>query len=130
MALFGTEEWVDLLKVEVSKDKELPKAGKGFDAAIQFVVKSAGKRGELAFWAHMKDGKILEAAANDVNKKAEYVITGDYSVWQDIVAGKQDPIQAIMLKKLVFEGNIQMVMKYIKAVNLIMESVKRIPTDF
>ena len=130
MALFGSDEWVDALKVEVGRDKELPRAGKGFDATIQFKVTGAGKRGEVDFWAHMKDGKILESAAGDVGKKAEYVITGDYSIWQDIVAGRLDPIQAIMVKKLVFEGNIQTVMKYIKAVTLIMESVKRIPTDW
>lgn len=130
MALFGSEEWVRTLTAIVNADKELPRAGKGFDAPIQFIVKDAGKRGEVAFWSYMKDGKILDAAAGDVNKKAEYVITGDYAVWQDIVAGRQDPIQAIMVKKLVFEGNIQTVMKYIKAVNLIMESVKRVPTEF
>ena len=44
--------------------------------------------------------------------------------------GKQDPLQAIMVKKLVFEGNMQTIMKYIKAVNLMMESVKNVPTDF
>ena len=32
MALFGSDEWVDALKVDVGRDKELPRAGKGFDA--------------------------------------------------------------------------------------------------
>lgn len=129
MALFGNEEWVKALTAVVNADKELPRAGKGFDAAIQFVVKDAGERGEVAFWAHMKDGRILEAACG-VGESSEYMLTGGYAVWQDIVAGRQDPIQAIMVKKLVFEGNIQTVMKYIKAVNLIMESVKRVPTEW
>lgn len=130
MALFGSEEWVKGLTAVVNANKELPRAGKGFNAPIQFIVKDAGGRGEVAFWSYMKDGKILDTAAGEVNDEAEYVLIGDYSVWQDIVAGKQDPIQAIMVKKLVFEGNIQTVMKYIKAVNLVMESVKLVPTEF
>ncbi|MBM3956873.1 MAG: hypothetical protein FJ313_02330, partial [Gemmatimonadetes bacterium] len=77
MALFGSEEWVKALTAVVNADKELPRAGKGFDAAIQFVVKDDGGRGEVAFWAHMKDGRILEATAGEVNDKAEYLLTGD-----------------------------------------------------
>jgi hypothetical protein len=35
-----------------------------------------------------------------------------------------------MIKKLTFEGNMQTIMKYIKAVNLLMANVQRVPTDF
>ena len=128
MALFGSQDWVDLLKAEVNGNKDMIKAGKGFDATIQFVA-TGGRKGELAFWTHMKDGAVLEAVAGE-KKKCEYTVTGDYSIWREIIEGKQDPLQAIMVKKLVFEGNMQTVMKYIKAVNLVMECVKSVKTEF
>jgi putative sterol carrier protein len=105
MSLFASEEWADELKAQVNVDKEMPKAGKGFDATIQFIIEGAGDRGD-------------------------YTVCGDYSVWKDIVEGRQDPLQAIMIKKLTFEGNMQTIMKYIKAVNLLMENVKHVPTEF
>lgn len=129
MAQFGSQEWVDALKAKVNTNKELPKAGKGFDASIQFIVTRPGKKSDLKFWTHMKDGKVIEAVAGD-EKKCEFTLTGDYDVWKDIVTGKQDPINAIMLKKLTFQGDMQTVMRYIKAVNLVMESVKKTPAQF
>jgi len=129
MSLFASEEWADELKAQVNVDKEMPKAGKGFDATIQFIIEGAGDRGDLPFWTRMKDGKVLEVHANE-KKKCDYTVCGDYSVWKDIVEGRQDPLQAIMIKKLTFEGNMQTIMKYIKAVNLLMENVKHVPTEF
>ncbi len=128
MALFASEEWAALLKDEINANKEMAKAGKGFNATIQFVIQGAGKRGDLPFWTHMKDGNILELSTG--KKDCDYVVAGDYAVWKEIVEGNQDPLQAIMVKKLTFEGNMQVIMKYIKAVNLMMESVKNVPTEF
>lgn len=128
MALFASDEWAEMLKKEVNSDKEMAKAGKGFDATIQFMIKNAGKRGDLPFWTHLKDGRVLEI--NSGEAECDYIVSGEYPVWQEIVEGKQDPLQAIMVKKLVFEGNMQTIMKYIKAVNLLMEAVKRVPTKF
>jgi putative sterol carrier protein len=31
---------------------------------------------------------------------ADYVVTGKYSIWKDIVEGKQEPLRAIMTRKL------------------------------
>ena len=129
MALFASEEWADSLMSSVNADKEMPKAGKGFDATIQFLIEGAGKRGDLPFWTHMKDGKVLEVHANE-QKECDYTVAGDYAVWKDIVEGRQDPLQAIMIKKLTFQGNMQTIMKYIKAVNLLMANVQRVPTEF
>ncbi|MBU1670659.1 MAG: SCP2 sterol-binding domain-containing protein [Actinobacteria bacterium] len=128
MAQFGSQEWVELLKTTVNKDKELPRAGKGFDATIHFVATGA-KGGDIHFWTHMKDGAVLEAVSGE-DRKCDFTLTGDYALWKEVVAGKQDPLQAIMTKKLLFEGNMQTVMKYIKAVNLVMESVKKVSTSW
>ena len=128
MALFASEEWAELLAEEINGDKAMAKAAKGFDATIQFTIQNAGDRGELPFWTHMKDGKVLEVHTGE--EKCEYVVAGDYAVWKDIVDGNQDPLQAIMVKKLTFEGNMQIIMKYIKAVNQMMEDVKKVPTEF
>jgi len=129
MAKFASQEWVDLLKEDVNKNKELPKAGKGFDADIHFVVTGAGKKGDLHFWTHMKDGRVLEAVAGE-DRKCAYTLTGDLDTWKELVGGGLDPINAIMIKRLTFEGDMQTVMRYIKAVNLVMESVKQVPAEF
>ena len=128
MALFASDEWVDALKHETNADAEMARAAKGFDATIQFIINNADERGNLLFWTYIKDGTFLEIQSGE--KECDYTITGEYPVWKDIVEGKQDPLQAIMTKKLVFEGNMQTIMKYIKAVNMLMEAIQRVPTEF
>ena len=128
MALFASEEWAQLLAEQINGDKEMKKAAKGFDATIQFTIQNAGDRGDLPFWTHMKDGKVLELETGE--KKCDFNIAGDYAVWKEIVEGRQDPIQAIMVKQLTFEGNMQVIMRYIKAVNQMLEDVKKVPTEF
>ena len=128
MVLFASDEWVEALKEEANANAEIARAAKGFDATIQFTVMNTGERGNLPFWTYMKDGTFLEVRSGE--KECDYTITGEYAVWKDIVEGKQDPLQAIMIKKLVFEGNMQTIMKYIKAINLLLEAMQLVPTEF
>ena len=39
----------------------------------------AGKRGDLSFWTHMKEGKILELVSGE-KRKCDYTVSGDYAV--------------------------------------------------
>lgn len=129
MTLFASEEWASALMESVNADEEMAKAGKGFDATIQFMIEGAGDRGNLPFWTHLKDGRFLEVHANS-QKQCDYAVCGDYAVWKDIVEGRQEPLQAIAIKKLTFEGDMRTIMKYINAVNLLMENVQKVPTEF
>jgi len=128
MALFASDKWVEALQEEANADEEMARAAKGFDATIQFLIENAGDRGNLPFWIHMEDGQFLEVRSG--KKECDYTITGEYPVWKEILEGKRDPLQAIMARKLLFEGNMQAIMKYIKAVSLLMEAVQRVPTEF
>jgi hypothetical protein len=78
MALFASDEWAKALQKEINANRELAKAGKGFDATIQFMIKGAGKLGDIPFWTHMKDGKVLEVSSG--KKKWDYTVSGDHGV--------------------------------------------------
>ena len=49
MALFPSDEWAKAMHKEINANKEMAKAGKGFDATIQSMIKGAGKRGDIPF---------------------------------------------------------------------------------
>ena len=65
-----------------------------------------------------------------VKKDADMKIEGPYEVWKEVVSGNKDPIKAIMNKEFVFEGDLKKVMKYMKAVKLLMDNVQKVPTDW
>ena len=127
--LLASSEWVESFKQKVNSNKEMTMVAKGLDATIRFVIQEAGDRGDISVWTHLKDGIVLEAQAGD-ERESDFSVAGDYSVWRDIIEGREDPIEAVMSQRLSFEGDRQVIMKYLKAVDLIMESIKAVPTEF
>lgn len=129
MARFLSDEWIGLMMEEVNSNMELPAAGKGLDACIQFSGTGPGTGESIYFWVHLKDGRMLHAAHGKADS-CDFLLSGDRPVWRSIIEGNEDPLDAIMEKKLLFEGNVQTVMKYVKAIGILIESAGKVPTDF
>ncbi|MBN1289224.1 MAG: SCP2 sterol-binding domain-containing protein [Actinobacteria bacterium] len=129
MALFVSDNWAFALKTEINNDREIPSAGKGFNAVIQFVVNNAGPRGDLPFWMEVKNGRVTSLAPGEKDKY-DFSVTGGYGVWKDISLGNMDALQALMAKKLSFEGNKTTATKYVKALSLMMDALTRVSTEF
>ena len=104
----------------------------GFDSSFLFTVYADPARGvkdNLYVYNELKKGKADGVEAG-VEKKADMSIAGSYDVWKEVVEGNKDPIKAIMNKELVFEGDLKKVMKYMKAVKLLIDNVMKVPTEW
>jgi len=88
-----------------------------------------GVKENLYVFNQLSKGKAGGVEAG-VEKDADMKIAGSYDVWKEVVEGNKDPIKAIMNKELVFEGDLKKVMKYMKAVKLLMDNVQKVPTDW
>ena len=47
-----------------------------------------------------REKEALEIASPEERPDAEYIITGKYPVWKNVVQGKQEPLRALMTRKL------------------------------
>lgn len=129
MARFATESWASALQNEINNDIEIPGASKGFNAVIQFIAHDPGSSGDLPFWMEIKNGKVIFLTPGEKDQ-CSFSVAGGISVWKDISLGNTDALQALMAKKLSFEGDKATATKYVKALSLMMDAVSRISTEF
>jgi putative sterol carrier protein len=130
--VFFSQEWAQNAIDNVNADKAFFKASQGFDSSFLFTVYADPARGvkeDLYVFNQLSKGKAGGVEAG-VKKQADMNIAGSYDVWKEVVEGNKDPIKAIMNKELVFEGDLKKVMKYMKAVKLLMDNVQKVPTDW
>lgn len=129
---FFSQEWAQDAIDNVNADKVFFKASQGFDSSFLFTVYADPARGvkdNLYVYNELMKGKADGVEAG-VEKKADMSIAGSYDVWKEVVEGNKDPIKAIMNKELVFEGDLKKVMKYMKAVKLLIDNVMKVPTEW
>lgn len=129
MARFATDNWASALQTEINNDSEIPGASKGFNAIIQFVALNLESSGDLPFWMEVKNGKVVCLTPGEKDDYS-FSVAGDYRVWKEISQGNTDALQALMTKKLSFEGDKTTATKYVKALSLMMDAISRVSTEF
>lgn len=80
-----------------------------------------------------KNGKIVEARmlSSPSEKEAAFVLTGPYTVWKDVVLGKQDAVSSLMKGKLrLKQGKMAVVLKNVKSSQITMKTMQKIPCEF
>ena len=119
---------------------------RGLDAAALGNWPEAVKNFRLVVEAepdhNFKDAKgvlldLFEGEARDVTmvspdqaRAADFVITGAYSRWKEVMRKQLDPTRAMMTGKLKVKGDLATLMRYTRAANEMTECTTRIDIDF
>ncbi len=74
-------------------------------------------------------GEIVDVWV-DEPRKTDFVISGKYGVWVDILLGKLGVTRAFLMRKLKVRGNFLKLMKYQKSTERWLEILRTIPTRF
>ena len=129
MHLFGSEEW--LKEVTVRIDEEFPKQQCGRDASviIQFSIGSHDNPNPISFWFNIEKGKVKEFGTGE-NEKWNARVEGDPDIWKQIVDRNLDPLEAIMSKELLLEGDMQNIIKNARGLSCLIEIIAEVPTQF
>jgi putative sterol carrier protein len=80
------------------------------------------------------DGVSSEAKALpsvDECPDVDYIVTGKYSVWKNVVQAKQEPLRAIMTRKLkLVKGSQLKILKEVKLTLKIMNNCTKIDAEY
>jgi putative sterol carrier protein len=68
--------------------------------------------------------------ASEDEREAQFVIRAPFSAWRQVIEGKLDPIQGMMMRKLKLTGDMKMILRYVAAAKEIVSCCALIPTDF
>ena len=104
-ALYPSDQWIKDLQKICNEDQGFKEACGDFAGKFVFQIEAeAGKLDKPAYlFLCVDQGEAKEAKAlssPDERPDAEYVITGKYSVWKNEVQAKQEPLRAIMTRRL------------------------------
>ena len=103
--LYPSDAWIKELRTVCNQDPEFRDACGEFAGKFIFQIDAEpGKLDTPAYlflWVDRGEAKeAMELSSPEDRADAEYVITAKYSMWKKIVQGKQEPLRAIMTRKV------------------------------
>jgi putative sterol carrier protein len=125
---FGTEAWLQEYQAQLNASESYERSAKDWKGDFCLVVGPDGGQGEERYlFLGLRQGKCTGVGimARRDERPVEFVVSGPLAVWRKVVEGKLDPIQALMMRKLLLHGNLAKVMRYPKAAKELMVCAAR-----
>lgn len=133
---FPSEEWTDAYQKAINSSPDYKAAGKTWThGAIAFVVPkepAVGLEDDTAFILDLHQGECRKAWLSTVDeaKQQPFCITGSYSQWKAVMRKELDPIKGMMQGKLKLKGNLPVIVRFVKAAQVLVELTGTIDTKF
>ena len=134
MALkFPSDEWIKALGQKLNDSASYERSAKNWEGDFIFISEpDATSDSEAYLFLGLYHGKSTGAAmlASEDEREAQFIIRAPFGAWRQVIEGKLDPIQGMMLRKLKLTGDIKMILRYVAAAKEIVSCCALIPTDF
>ncbi len=134
MALkFPSDEWIKELGQLLNASASYERSAKNWEGNFIFVCEPDETYDSAAYlFLGLYHGKSTGAAMleSEDEREAQFVIRATFSAWRQVIEGKLDPIQGMMMRKLKLKGDMKMILRYVAAAKEIVSCCALIPTDF
>ena len=118
-AVFPSMDWLNELDAKLNNDERYAGIAKNWEGDMIIQIEPEGNlKEQRVFYLDLWHGKCRGVAElKDVSeKKAAFVLKATYENIKRIVTGKLDPMQAMMTRKLVVQGNMAVMMRSVPTV--------------
>ena len=133
---FPSDEWVEAFGKAINDSEEYKVAGKPWTYGVTALVVNAqpdlGLDEDYGIWLDLHEGVCREAVPCDTEKAqtAPFCIFGDYARWKQVIHKELEPVKGMMQGKLKLKGNLQIIVRNVKAAQALVNCSTRVPTDF
>jgi len=133
---FPSDEWVAAFGDEINASEEYRIAGKPWTHGVTALVVNADPSIGLAepygIWLDLDQGVCRNARYCDVDEAqtAPFCIFGDYARWKQVIHKELEPVKGMMQGKLKLKGNLQIIVRNVKAAQALVNCSTRVPTAF
>lgn len=134
--LYPSDGWIKELDRICNEDPEFKDAAGDFSGKFIFQIEAEpGKLDESAFLSVRVDQGVSSEpralSSLDECPDADYIVTGKYSVWKNVVQAKQEPLRAIMTRKLkLIKGSQLKILKQVKLTLKIMNNCVKVDAEY
>ena len=133
---FPSDEWVEEFGKVINKSEEYKIGGGPWTHGVTALVVKAqpdiGIEEDFGMWLDLHEGVCREGLPGSSEKAAEppFCITGEYARWKQVIHKELDPVKGMMQGKLKLKGNLQIIVRNVKAAQALVSCASQVPSDF
>jgi putative sterol carrier protein len=132
---FLSPEWVDTAKSIVLKELDPVKDLKGATTSFLLVVTNIPPDGTImSLYFSVTNGELKEMLRETRDlaseKKAEFIVTGNYDTFVQIVKGNMSIVGALLKNRVQFKGNTVKALSFAQPIERINDCLRKINTEF
>ena len=133
---FPSEEWTNAYYEAINASDEYKEAGKTWTHGPLALVVNAdpaiGVEEDTAFILDLNEGVCRKAwlTNREEAEKQPFCIFGSYAQWKAVMRKELDPIKGMMQGKLKLKGNLPIIVRYVKAAQVLVELTSKVDTRF
>jgi len=131
MFKFGSLEYMSEVMRRTNADTEYQRLGKEETGSFTMILDAESDKGipqPTVIGYKEEKGQILEVWQGE--RGTDFVLSGPYGVWVDILVGKLGATRAFVMRKLKVRGDFLRIVKGSDATNRWIEVLRTIPTEF
>jgi len=128
---FGSMEYLEEVKRRSNADEEYQRLAKEESDSYLMVIKAEPGQGipDTQTVGYAADhGTITDVWIGE--RETDFILTGPYGVWVQILTGRLDANKAMMMRKLKVKGNLLQLLKTADATIRWLEVLQTVPTEF
>jgi putative sterol carrier protein len=128
-------EFANAYKDEINRSQTYKQAGKGWKWSVGLVVEAEPDKNvpeDQGLFLDLYEGEArdVRSVGPDEAKRADFVISGSYSRWKQVMKKELDPTRAMLQGKLKVKGDLPTIVRYTKASQEMAECTSRIDVEF
>lgn len=131
MVKFGSLEYMNEVMRRTNEDAEYQRIGKEETGSFTMILgadPASGIPQQIVVGYREEHGKILEVWEGE--RQTDFVLSGPYGVWVDILLGKLGASKAFVMRKLKVRGDFLRILKGSEPTMRWLEVLRTIPTEF
>ncbi len=129
--MFASEEYLKEVQRRSNMDEKYLSLAKGQYASYTFIMQAEPEKGvkeDIVLGYQVEDGRITDIWVGE--RRTDFIISGKYGVWVEILTGKMGVTKAFLTRKLRVRGNLMKILKLAAATERWLEILREIPTEF
>lgn len=133
MAIFPTEEWLQLLIEKLNTDEQYAQIARNWEGDMVFEIEPEGSLTEpVIYYFDLWHGKCRDAylIENDQEKKPAVFLRAPYGNVTKLLKGETEVIQALLTRKIFVKGNMALLMRNVPTVLDFVRCCREVTTGF
>lgn len=135
MPAFPTEEWFLGFVDTINTSEEYASYAADWEGDVVIAIEAEPDKGVpedvyglLDLWhGGCRGGGLVDVGRAEA---AEFLVRAPYSRWKDVILGDLEPVKGLMQGKLKVRGDLQKILRYVKATQELAHLTSRVETTF